>query len=441
MNPVRICSASLTWIREPLKAPFGFKGRYLDELWQTVVLLESGRFRVAAPCVESVLWSDAAVFAEHAPAESSALMMSVTEYALRLLEGWTFTSPEEVLNGILPEVKRYADRVCGRTVALTFVLNALVGLDLALWMLTARENGWTRFDDLIPEDVKPVMDRTYPELAHIPLLSYAVPDDEIERLSRAGTGLLKIKIGKAVPGCSGHEEDMRAMVDWDVRRVRAIHEIASRYPTGLTESGHILYYLDANGRYDTLSRVEQLLDGCDKAGLLDRIVLLEEPFAPENEIDVRSLPVCVNADESAHSLEDVRSRMALGYRAVALKPIAKTLSVSFRMAYAVLSAGGQCLCADLTVNPFLAEWNKQFAARISPLDGMRTGCVEVNGNQNYLHWEEMKKLLPDGMTGRDEAGGRFALSASFYEDSGLLFGKNGYEDLFETKTNDVKTIF
>ena len=442
MNPIRIRSASLTKIREPLRAPFGFKGQYLDELWQTAVLLESGRFRAAAPCVESVLWSDAAVFAEHAPAESSALMMSVTEYALRLLEGWTFASPEEVLSGILEDVKRYADRICGRNVALTFVLNALVGLDLALWMLTARENGWTRFDDLIPEDVKPVMDRTYPELAHIPLLSYAVGDGEIDRLARDGTGLLKIKIGKAIPGCASHEEDMRSMVDWDVRRIRAIHEIASRYPTDLTGSGKILYYLDANGRYDTLSRVEQLLDGCDRAGLMDRIVLLEEPFAPDKEIDVGSLPVCVNADESAHSLEDVRARMAQGYRAVALKPIAKTLSVSFRMASAVLSAGGQCLCADLTVNPFLAEWNKQFAARIPPLAGMKTGCVEVNGDQNYLHWEEMKKLLPDGMTWQDETNGRFALSPSFYENSGLLFGANGYEALFgPEKAMDVKIIF
>ena len=69
--------------------------------------------------------------------------------------------------------------------------------------------------------------------------------------------------------------------------------------------------------------------------------------------------------------------------------------------------------------------------------GYEKGLKERFGD----HWEEMKKLLQVGMTGRDEAGGRFALSASFYEDSGLLFGKNGYEDLFETKTNDVKTIF
>ena len=75
----------------------------------------------------------------------------------------------------------------------------------------------------------------------------------------------------------------------------------------------------------------------------------------------------INADESAHGVDDVKRRLAQGYRAVALKPIAKTLSVSFRMAAAVHEAGAQCLCADLTVNPFLAQWNKQFAARIAPL--------------------------------------------------------------------------
>lgn len=440
--PVHIRSAFIGCIREPLRAPFGFKGRYLDELWQTAVLLETDSCRVAAPCVESVLWSDAAVFSEHPPAESSSLMMKVTEYALGSLKNCTFTSPEAVLDGLLPDVRKYADRICGRKVALTFVLNALVGVDLALWMAAARENGWTRFDHLIPDDVKPVMNRTYSELAHIPLLSYAVTDGEIERLAKEGTGLLKIKIGKSVPGCSTAEEDMRSMVEWDIRRVKDIHSIASRYPTDLTESGHILYYLDANGRYDSLSRVEQLLDGCDKAGLLDRIALLEEPFEPESDIDVRTLPVCVNADESAHSLEDVRGRMALGYGAVALKPIAKTLSVSFRMAAAVLSAGGQCLCADLTVNPLLAEWNKQFAARIRPLHGMKTGCVEVNGNQNYLHWEEMKRMLPDGLVWSDEANGRFKLPDTFYADSGLLFRRNGYETAFDGQAyEEMKRVF
>ena len=54
--------------------------------------------------------------------------------------------------------------------------------------------------------------------------------------------------------------------------------------------------------------------------MLERIVVLEEPFAEENTCDVRGLPVMVAADESAHSPEDVKKRIALGYRAIALKP-------------------------------------------------------------------------------------------------------------------------
>ena len=138
----------------------------------------------------------------------------------------------------------------------------------------------------------------------------------------------------------------------------------------------------------------------------------------------------VNADESAHGVEDVKARLALGYRAVALKPIAKTLSVSFRMAAAVHEAGAQCLCADLTVNPFLAQWNKQFAARTGALDKMNTGCVEVNGDSNYVSWELQKNLLPAGVRYRDEAEGVFTLDREFYEKSGALFGENGYFSLF-----------
>ena len=124
---------------------------------------------------------------------------------------------------------------------------------------------------------------------------------------------------------------MKAMLAWDIARLQQIHTIASRYETPHTKDGKILYYLDANGRYDSRSRLEALLEAADKMGALPRIALLEEPFAPENHTYVGDLPLCLNADESAHSLADVEARLQMGYKAVALKPIAKTLSVSFRM--------------------------------------------------------------------------------------------------------------
>ena len=182
------------------------------------------------------------------------------------------------------------------------------------------------------------------------------------------------------------------MAAWDCARLEQIHAVAKDYRTPCTKDGRVLYYLDANGRYDNKERLRLLLDHADRIGALDRIALLEEPFAPGDETDVSDLPVTVNADESAHSVEDVRRRLALGYRAVALKPIAKTLSVSFRMAAAVYEAGAQCMCAALTVNPFFAQWNKQFAARVAPLAKMNVGCLEVNGNQNYITWDAQKAL-------------------------------------------------
>ena len=66
MKNIEITSTDLRYIREPLKAPFGFKGRYIGELWQTVSLVKSANFAAACPCTISVLWSDANVFGDHA---------------------------------------------------------------------------------------------------------------------------------------------------------------------------------------------------------------------------------------------------------------------------------------------------------------------------------------------------------------------------------------
>ncbi len=422
----------MAFVREPLLAPFGFKGKYLDELWQTVVYLETENGASAAcPGTISVLWSDADVFAEHQPAESSALMRDVTAKALDMLRNQSFVYPNVLINSLVPELKKYADKICNRNVAETFVLNALVGLDYALWSVFAKENNITDFAQIIPAHALSALSCRHEKLAHIPLLSYAVDKAGIEKLLESGTALLKIKIGKACGDNLSREEDMKSMLEWDKARLSEIHSSASRYSTELSRSGKIRYYLDANGRYDSLDRLEALLDHADKIGALESIELIEEPFAPENELFVGKLPVTINADESAHSLGDVQKRLQLGYKAVALKPIAKTMSVSFDMAAAIHQAGGQCLCADLTVVPLLAEWNKQFAARIAPLAGMNCGCIEINGNQNYKNWASLTEMLPKGMKYKPEQGGAFALEPDYYQKGSLLFEKNGYFELFK----------
>ncbi len=432
-NRIHIKSCELDFIREPLAAPFGFKGRYLTELWQTVVRINSENYNACCPAVESVLWSDAAVFADNPPASSSAMMMLVTSRALKMLEGASFNRPDELIDGLTEELAKYAEAVCGRPVAETFVLNSLVGIDYALWSLYAKENSIASFDGIIPDYARKALSSRHMSLAHIPLISYAVTKEQLRETLNSGTALLKIKIGRAMTGTHTQEEDMRSMLDWDKKRLIEIHSIASLYKTELTKSGRILYYLDANGRYDNKERLCELLEHAEKIGALDRIALLEEPFAPDNEVFVGDLPVTINADESAHSLLDVKKRLSLGYKAVALKPIAKTMSVSFKMAAAIHEAGAQCLCADLTVNPLLVEWNKQFAARTAALEGMKVGCLEVNGHQNYVNWESLKKLLPSGLLCPPEKNGVFRLDGSFYDNSGLLFEKNGYDKYFENK--------
>ena len=431
MKNIRIKKADLRFVREPLCAPFGFKGKYLTELWQTVVYIESDNFSAACPGTISVLWSDANVFSDHSPEKSSSLMRDVTAYALEMIKGESFGSPITLINSILPELKKYADRICNRNVAETFVLNSLVGLDYALWSVYALENGIADFDNIIPEHAREALSYRHEKLAHIPLVSYAVDEDGLKSLLDSGTGLLKIKIGKACGEGLTHSEDMKTMLEWDKSRLSQIHNIAKNYRTPLSKSGNIRYYLDANGRYDSLDRLEALLDHADKIGALDSIELIEEPFAPENEIFVGNLPVTVNADESAHSLADVEKRLSLGYKAVALKPIAKTMSVSFDMAAAIHKAGGQCLCADLTVVPLLAEWNKQFASRIDALNGMACGCIEINGNQNYVNWQSLCNMLPDGLEYIPEKSGCFTLSEQSYHDGAKLFNQNKYIEFFK----------
>jgi len=147
--------------------------------------------------------------------------------------------------------------------------------------------------------------------------------------------------------------------------------------------------------------------------------LLEEPFPEEAEIDVRDIPVRLAADESAHSDTDAARRIELGYGAIALKPIAKTMSMSLRIAALAHKKGVPCFCADLTVNPILVDWNKNVAARLAPLPGVKIGVVETNGHQNYRNWERMKSYHPRaGAPWTEMTRGLFHLDDDFYASGG-----------------------
>lgn len=428
---INVKKCSLTYQREPLTAPFGFKGGYLSELWQPIVRIESDGFCAVCSSVQSVLWSDARVFTSSSEADGNKKMLTITAKACEMLQGQSFDRPDAVTPHLADELMGYAAEVCGFTPAKTFVLNALVGIDFALWMLYAKENGFDTFDDIIPNEYSRTFGSRHETLAHIPLVSYAVDADSFRRLLDGGTSLIKIKLGRHVCGEIGSETDMDTMLQWDTERVKQLHEIAKTYTTDKTKDGRIRYYFDANGRYDTKDRFFRLLDAMDGIGALGHTELIEEPFAEQNKIDVSSLGAVIGADESAHSLADLTERLALGYRAVALKPAAKTLSVSFMMADAAIKANAGCLVADLTVNPLLAMWNRQFASRITAMPGMRVGCVEVNGDQNYVNWRSLCDMMPCGLAWQDARGGEFKADKDFYINSGRLFDTNGYAYAFE----------
>lgn len=427
---IKIQKCDLTHIREPLISPFGFKGGYLTELWQSVVKIQADGVTAVSPCTQSVLWSDPKVWGAFPAEKGDKIMLSVTEKACRLLSGMSFNTPDELIPQILPQLKEHALSLTGFEVAETFLLNALVGVDIALWSVFSRIHGIKTFSQTVPEYAKSVMTARHERLARIPLVSYGVSLEEVKRLADTGTALMKIKIGAPSGEAAGSEEDMRIMVEKDIRRIADIHNTVKDHTIPLTANGKIMYYLDANGRYDTASRLETLLEGIEKIGAADRIALIEEPFSAEKEIFVGNYPYVFNADESAHSVEDVKHRISLGYKAVALKPIAKTLSVSFGMIKAARQRGCGVLCADLTVNPYLAEWNKQFAALSPALPSMNVGCIEINGDANYTNWSAMRSLLPPGYPVSEEEKGAFELNDGFFGGFPYLCGENGYSKYF-----------
>jgi len=309
----------------------------------------------------------------------------------------------------------------------TFALNALVAVDNAAWQLHAATRGIESFDALIPPDCRAAFTERHAKVGNIPLLSFGSTVAEAVEAARLGHSVLKIKIGSD-PGKNGDQEQM---LRWDCNRIAELHTALRDFTSEETSHGRIAYYLDANGRYDSPDRVQRLLDHCARIGALDRILLLEEPFPEDSDQDVSALPVRVAADESAHSVADVMRRIDAGYRAIALKPIAKTLSLSLQMAAAAHRRGVPCFCADLTVNPILIDWNKNVAARLAPLPGIKSGVFESNGAQNYRDWKRLQGYHPlPGSSWIEPSRGQFSLDDSFYAAAGgILLPSAHYRSL------------
>ncbi len=411
--------------REPLLAPFGFKGGYITDVWQSIVKLIDEKENIGLGlATQSTLWSDAKIFSNYSEATGNGMMFLITSYAAKIAKDTDFKTPIELLEKILPDVYEYGKKVTDNPeLRLTFALNALVAFDNAVWMLYAKEKGTKNFDELIPEDIKPALSSKEDRLINIPLMSYNVPLEKIIEAVKSGYFLLKIKVG-ADPDKDGSQEKM---LEWDKQRIKTIHEAVRDFETPYTEQGWIPYYLDANGRYDSKDRLLKLLDFAESIGARERIIIMEEPFPEEYKVDVSDIPVRLAADESAHSDKDALERIRMGYKAIALKPIAKTMSMSLKIAKLAYENDVPCFCADLTVNPILVDWNKTVAARLKRFPGLKIGLLESNGHQNYKNWEQMKKYHPSYPASWIEPkNGIFTLDDEFYKTSGGIFDISEY---------------
>lgn len=425
---ITIAKTSCRFEREPMKRPFGFKGGWLTELWfvSAYVRSASGLHGIGLG-TQSPLWSDAKVFAENSESGGNAIMFAMTQYALRLIEGRTFTSPVELNDWLWPQVWEYGKKVADDPrLRATYALNALVAVDNAVWVLFARENGLDTFDEMIPADCRAALSRRHTRCASIPLFSYSVPVSDIRAAAESGYFFMKIKIGQP-----GTQEEMLAK---DMARVSEIHSVLKDCRTPYTKNGRLPYYFDANGRYEKKDTFLRFVDHLERIGARDQVAIVEEPFDEYADIDVSDLPLRLAADESAHTVKDALERIEMGYRAMALKPIAKTMSMSMKIAKAACEKNVPCFCADLTVNPVMVEWNKALAARLPPFPGLGDiGLVESNGHMSLRNWETMRRDLacPDARWTRVE-NGVFECDADYYAKSGGILEKMPrYEKMYE----------
>jgi L-alanine-DL-glutamate epimerase-like enolase superfamily enzyme len=416
---IRIRSVALDFEREPLIRPTGFKGGFLTELWQPVARLDSdsGLSRIGIG-TQSVLWCDPAVLAKHSESAGNALMLAVTDHALQMLVGETFTTPIELIDRILPDLHAFAVRITGLpNLRRTFALNALVPVDNAAWLLYAAENGIKSFDEMIPPEYRAGVSHRHRAVASMPSVTYGLPIEDVVRAASDGYFVIKLKFGQ--PGTQAE------MLEKDIARLTAVHRALTGITTAHTTDGKLRYDIDPNQRYERKETLLRLLDAAKRIGALEQVALVEEPFPDENDEHVSDVPARIVADESATRVDDAARRIEQGYAGFALKGIAKTLSETIKIAKLAHERRMVCMAADLTVNPILVDWNKVVAARLAPLPGFTTGMMETNGHQQYRRWAEMTSWHPcAGASWRRVEGGVFPLDDDFYARSGCIFDES-----------------
>ena len=429
-SKIQVTRFSSHFEREPLMKPFGFKGNMISNAWQVAVMLESDEgIKKIGLSTQSVLWSDPSVFVEHSEDDGNALMYSITQYALKLIKDTSYKDPIELLENIFEDVFSYAKRRTGHNnLKKTFVLNALVGLDNAAWLLYATKNGVNTFDEMIPSIYRKGLPEKHTKVVSIPVVGYGTPIEDIIQMTKEGFFVMKIKIGS--PGTQSE------MLEKDKEYLKAIHEAIGNLEIPHLPNGKIPYYFDANGRYENKDIMMRFLDYADQIGAIDQIAVLEEPFNDnyqENVKDITERGPRVAADESSHTDKDAQLRIEQGYNMIALKAIAKTLSMTLKIANLAFENKIPCFCADLTVNPILVDWNKCIAARLPSFSGFNLGLQETNGWQNYKNWGEMCTYHPlPNASWTKTRNGVYETDESFFEESGGIFHASPhYEEIFQ----------
>jgi hypothetical protein len=414
-GPTRITGVAFDVTREPLRKPLGFKGAQFTEKWVSrVTLTAASGARATAFGGLAPLWADERVFLGHTETGANVMLAAITEAALQQVRTQPFASPVELHDRIFSEVHGHACRVTGLAdLRPTFTLNALVALDHAAWLLQAQERRITTFDDLIAAEFGALLPEQHRSVACIPLISYTTAPAEMVQLVDDGHFVLKVKIGSA--------GDDRQMLEADKQRLLDVFRLVGHRETAHTPDGRIRFYLDANGRYRRAEEVRALLEFADRHRILPQIALFEEPFDERVDQDVHDWPVLFAADESVHEVADVVRRWQAGYRAFALKPAGKGLSMTLRTAREALRLGAACFVADSACTPVLLDWNKHVAARLPALPGLKLGVMELNGPQQYAHWDRLIAAHPEASRPwMQPVRGAFEFDAEFFAGGGLF---------------------
>ena len=426
LSTIRIRNVNSNFEREPMH-PYRFKGSVITEGWQVAAYLESesGIHKVGIGG-QGTLWSDSTVFAAHSVAGGNALMYAMSERALQAMKGNSFSSPLQLLDDLLPEVFEYGKKITRNpNLRKTFALNAFVCVDNAAWLLYAAENNLHQFDEMIPVAYQPGLSYRHTKVGSMPSFSVGTDPQKIKAAADQGYFIMKLKTGS-----SGTQKEM---IEKDIAFLSAVHKAIGHYETPYTRNGKIPYYFDANERYDEKDTLSRFLDHARKIGAFDQIAAVEEPFGERNEMFVGDMGVTIAADESAHTVEDAAKRIEQGYGAIAVKAIAKTLSMTMKITQLAHEKNIPCFCADLTVNPILVDWNKNIAARLAPFPNLSIGLQETNGHQYYENWATMMTYHPKASSSWIKTqNGVYITDKTFYEESAGIFEPSPhYEEMFK----------